>query len=107
MSNETTVDDPIAKDAKIWVVVSEGTIHSYQFVAHHTNYRGEPMLLLKYGNHPKQRNYYPAKQCHRSRQSACVAAAKTLRYRAEVFLSHAKDLEAEAAGIPWIPKGEG
>jgi hypothetical protein len=62
------------------------------------------MLLLKYGNHPKQRNYYPAKQCHRSRQSACVAAAKTLRYRAEVFLSHAKDLESEAAGIAPIPR---
>lgn len=105
MSNETTVDDPIAKGDTVWFVNNEGGVFTYAFVEHDTNYRGEPMMLLAYGTHPKQRNYHKAQDCYRSRQAACAAAAKTLRRRGEIFLERASEMEAEAAGIPWTPKG--
>lgn len=104
MSDTEIQRRPVARGDTIWVVTTEGTIHSYSFVEEATNYRGESMLLLAYGTHPKQRNYYPAKQCVSTRQAACVMAAKTLRYRGEMCVARAKELEREAAGIPWIPK---
>lgn len=105
MSVDSEVDKPFAKGDTVWLVNSEGGVFTYAFVEQETNYRGEPMMLLAYGTHPKQRNYHKAQDCYRSRQAACAAAAKTLRRRGEMFLERAGELEAEAAGIPWIPKG--
>jgi hypothetical protein len=103
VSVDTKVESPIANGDTIWVVSSDCGIHTYSFVESHTNYRGEPMMLLSYGKHPRQRNYHRAADCFRTRTEACVVAAKSLRYRAEMCLARAKELEAEAAGIP---KGE-